>query len=239
MQTLGLMAGFLKIVSFNRKIWLASWTTFKWILSMKRKLNTEPQASRRGAVRRWLAQLLATAAIASSPAVGAERPAAAQFRQDVQPILKEISCIGSFTDIRGGHVFPKLVRETENKPIRIFLEDTLNDNRRPENPNRDWHLQNMAMLAALTEKGYDVKHSFAEGTHSDAHGGSIMPEMLRWLWRDYPKQTFFYGISLRSKSACPNIVLDSCHPHCCPLFLGESRSAPSPRFYGGGCRHDF
>jgi len=43
------------------------------------------------------------------------------------------------------------------------------------------------MLAALTEKGYEVTHVFAEGTHSDAHGGSIMPDMLRWLWRDYPK----------------------------------------------------
>lgn len=100
---------------------------------------------------------------------------------------KVISCIGSFTDIRGGHAFPKLVRDNDKKPIRIFLEDTLHDNPRPENPNRDWHVQNVAMLAALTEKGYDVKHSFAEGTHSDAHGGSIMPEMLRWLWRDYPK----------------------------------------------------
>jgi hypothetical protein len=55
------------------------------------------------------------------------------------------------------------------------------------NPNRDWHIQNEAMLAALTEKGYDVTHVFAEGTHSDAHGGSIMPDKLRWLWRDYPK----------------------------------------------------
>jgi len=100
---------------------------------------------------------------------------------------KVISCIGSFTDLRGGHVFPKLVRENARKPIRIFLEDTLKDNPNPANPNRDWHVQNVAMLAALTEKGYDVKHSFAEGTHSDAHGGSIMPEMLRWIWRDYPK----------------------------------------------------
>ena len=100
---------------------------------------------------------------------------------------KVISCIGSFTDIRGGHVFPKLVRDNEKKPIRVFLEDTLHDNPHPENPNRDWHLQNVAMLAALTEKGYDVKHSFTEGTHSDSHGGSIMPEMLRWLWRDFPK----------------------------------------------------
>jgi len=100
---------------------------------------------------------------------------------------KVISCIGSFTDIRGGHVFPKMIRETENKPIRVFLEDTLHDNPNTRNPNRDWHVQNEAMLAALTEKGYDVNHVFAEGTHSDAHGGSIMPEMFRWLWRDYPK----------------------------------------------------
>ncbi len=100
---------------------------------------------------------------------------------------KVISCIGSFTDIRGGHVYPKVIRESEKKPIRIFLEDTLHDNPNTRNPNRDWHVQNEAMLAALKEKGYDVKHDFAEGTHSDAHGGSIMPEMLRWLWRDYPK----------------------------------------------------
>jgi hypothetical protein len=25
------------------------------------------------------------------------------------------------------------------------------------------------------------------GTHSDEQGGAIMPEMLRWLWRDYPR----------------------------------------------------
>ena len=79
---------------------------------------------------------------------------------------KVISCIGSFTDIRGGHVFPKLVRNNDKKPIRIFLEDTLHDNPNIQNPNRDWHVQNEAMLAALTDKGYDVKHSFADGGSS-------------------------------------------------------------------------
>jgi gluconolactonase len=43
------------------------------------------------------------------------------------------------------------------------------------------------MVAALKEKGNDMTHVFAEGVHSDNHGGSIMPDMLRWLWRDYPK----------------------------------------------------
>ena len=101
--------------------------------------------------------------------------------------LKVISCIGSFTNIRGGHVYPKLIRESEKKPIRIFLEDTLHDLPSPNNPARDWHLQNEAMVAAFKEKGYDMTYVFEEGVHSDAHGGSIMPQMLRWLWRDYPK----------------------------------------------------
>lgn len=100
---------------------------------------------------------------------------------------KVISCIGSFTDIRGGHVYPQLVRDNPKKPIRIFVEDTLHDLPKPENPKLDWHLQNIAMVAALKEKGYDMEVEYAEGVHSDAHGGAILPRILRWLWRDYPK----------------------------------------------------
>jgi enterochelin esterase family protein len=100
---------------------------------------------------------------------------------------KVISCIGSFTDIRGGHVYPELVRTADKKPIRVFIEDTTGDNPSPNNPKRDWHLQNIAMVAALKEKAYDFTHVFAEGNHSDAHGGSIMPDMMRWIWRDAAK----------------------------------------------------
>ncbi|MEJ7711813.1 MAG: alpha/beta hydrolase-fold protein [Pyrinomonadaceae bacterium] len=107
-----------------------------------------------------------------------ERPA--EFR-------KVISLIGSFTDIRGGHVYPDLVRKTDRKPIRIFIQDGINDNRKPDNLARDWYLQNQAMVAALQEKRYDMKHVFGEGGHSDDHGGAILPDILRWLWRDYPK----------------------------------------------------
>lgn len=98
-----------------------------------------------------------------------------------------ISLIGSFTNIRGGHVYPDLVRKTKRKPIRIFIQDGSNDLRLPDNPERDWFLQNQAMVAALKEKGYDMTHVFGEGGHSDNHGGAILPDILRWLWRDYPK----------------------------------------------------
>jgi len=117
---------------------------------------------------------------------------------------KVISTIGSFTAIRGGDAYPDLISQSERKPIRIFLEDGVNDNRgvgrggrgntngtvtvtNDYNPGRDWHGQNIRMVEALTAKGYDVSYAWTLGTHSNKHGGAIMPEMLRWLWRDYPR----------------------------------------------------
>jgi enterochelin esterase-like enzyme len=105
---------------------------------------------------------------------------------------KVVSLIGSFTNIRGGHVYPDLIRNSERKPIRIFLQDGVNDNRgRRRNgsydPKWDWHAQNIKMAAALTAKGYDVNYCWGIGTHSNQQGGAIMPGILRWLWRDYPR----------------------------------------------------
>ena len=97
-----------------------------------------------------------------------------------------ISFIGSFTNIHGGHVYPRLIRDAASKPIRIFLQDGVNDLRSPNDLDRDWHLQNQAMVAALNEKKYDMAYVFGEGGHSDDHGGAILPEMLQWIWRDYP-----------------------------------------------------
>lgn len=100
-----------------------------------------------------------------------------------------ISLIGSFTNIHGGHVYPDLVLKADKKPIRIFLQDGVNDNRSPQNLDRDWHLQNQKMVAALKEKEYDMAHVFGEGGHSDDHGGAMLPQILRWIWRDHPDVT--------------------------------------------------
>jgi hypothetical protein len=43
------------------------------------------------------------------------------------------------------------------------------------------------MAAALKFSGYDYKFVMGDGAHNGKHGGSIFPDMLRWLWRDYPK----------------------------------------------------
>jgi enterochelin esterase family protein len=91
-----------------------------------------------------------------------------------------LSQIGSFTNIRGGHVYPALIRKTERKPIRVFLQDGSND---LNNLHGNWPLANQEMASALAFMGYDFKFEFGEGAHSGKHGGAILPDSLRWLWR--------------------------------------------------------
>ncbi len=101
---------------------------------------------------------------------------------------KVLSHIGSFTDIRGGDHYPSLVRKSKKnpKPLRIFLQDGSND---LDNDYGNWPLANQQMAAALKYAGYDYKLVIGEGTHNPNHGGSILPDSLRWLWRDYkPKE---------------------------------------------------
>lgn len=99
---------------------------------------------------------------------------------------KVISFIGSYTNIRGGHVYPGLIRKTKAapKPIRVFLQDGSND---LDNLHGNWPLANQDMAAALKFAGYDYKFEFGTGGHSNKHGGAILPDALRWLWRDAAK----------------------------------------------------
>jgi enterochelin esterase family protein len=95
---------------------------------------------------------------------------------------KVLSQIGSFTNIRGGHVYPALIRKTEpKKPIRVFLQDGSGD---LDNAHGNWWLSNLQMEAALKFAKYDYKAVWGDGGHNGKHGGAILPDSLRWLWRD-------------------------------------------------------
>src|SRR5262249_15441762 len=83
---------------------------------------------------------------------------------------KVLSTIGSFTDIRGGYVYPALIRKTDPKPIRVYLEDASGD---LDNKFGNWPLANQQMYRSLLFMKYDVRFDFAEGyNHSSNHGGS-------------------------------------------------------------------
>ena len=93
---------------------------------------------------------------------------------------KVLSQIGSFVNIRGGHVYPALIRKTERKPIRVFLQDGSND---LNNLHGNWALANQEMASALSFSGYDCRLVLGDGAHNGKHGGAILPDSLRWLWR--------------------------------------------------------
>ncbi len=95
---------------------------------------------------------------------------------------KVLSHVGSFTNIRGGHHYPAMIRKTEHKPIRIFLQDGTND---LDNLHGSWPLANRQMAAALKFSKYDYRFVMGTGGHNGRHGGAILPESLRWLWRGW------------------------------------------------------
>jgi enterochelin esterase-like enzyme len=95
---------------------------------------------------------------------------------------KVLSHVGSFTNIRGGHVYPALIRKTKPaKPIRVFLQDGAND---LDNEHGNWPLANQEMAASLRFAKYDYRFEFGTEGHNGKHGGAILPDSLRWLWRD-------------------------------------------------------
>jgi enterochelin esterase family protein len=93
---------------------------------------------------------------------------------------KVLSHVGSFTNIRGGDVYPGMIRKTPAKPIRVFLQDGSGD---LDNEHGNWPLANQQMALALKYKKYDYKFVYGEGGHNGKQGGAILPESLIWLWR--------------------------------------------------------
>ncbi len=90
--------------------------------------------------------------------------------------------VGTFVGLRGGNEYMTLVRKTEPKPLRVFLQDGSND---LNIYGGDWWMANQTMLRALQWAGYAVQHNFGTGGHNGKHGGSILPDAMKWLWADW------------------------------------------------------
>ncbi|MEO6239529.1 MAG: SMP-30/gluconolactonase/LRE family protein, partial [Vicinamibacterales bacterium] len=107
--------------------------------------------------------------------------AAAWQRPDA--FRRVFSGIGTYVGLRGGNEFPVLIRKTEPKPLRVFLQDGQND---LNNYTGSWFIANQDMLAALEYAGYDVRHEWGDGEHNSRHAAQLFPDALRWLWRGWP-----------------------------------------------------
>jgi sugar lactone lactonase YvrE/enterochelin esterase-like enzyme len=107
---------------------------------------------------------------------------AAWERPDV--FSRVYSGIGTYVDLRGGARYPSLIRKTEPKPIRIFLQDGSNDLNIYAG---DWWMANQTMERALTYAHYEVAHAWGEGGHNGKHQGAVFPDAMRFLWKDWPQ----------------------------------------------------
>lgn len=95
-----------------------------------------------------------------------------------------LSFIGSFANIasgeskrEGGHNYPFLLRKTEKKPIRVYLQDGSND---LDNEHGNWYECNLQMASALRYKGYDHVWVPGEGFHSSKHARRVFDQTLSW-----------------------------------------------------------
>ncbi len=94
---------------------------------------------------------------------------------------KVLGWVGTFTDIRGAHVYPALIRKTERKPIRAAL---LGENNDVDNRFGNWPLANRQMEASLKFSKYDYNYWWGDGFHGSRHAAVMLPEMLKWLWKN-------------------------------------------------------
>ncbi|HEY5310999.1 MAG TPA: alpha/beta hydrolase-fold protein, partial [Pirellulales bacterium] len=94
------------------------------------------------------------------------------------------SGVGTYVGLRGGNVYPTLVRKFEPKAIRVFLEDGSND---LNIYGGDWWMANQEMERALIFAGYEVEHNWGTGKHNGKHATEVFPEAIEWLWKDWPQ----------------------------------------------------
>lgn len=112
--------------------------------------------------------------------------------------------------VPGGDLYPTLIRNNPPRAVRVFLQDGENDlsnvsdtkGFKPEwtaltNEHGNWFLANQQMLNALEFANasadrrklggprYDFAHAWGDGNHSDQHGGALLPDILRWMFRDW------------------------------------------------------
>jgi len=95
-----------------------------------------------------------------------------------------LSFVGSYNNLRGGQDYPSLVRKTEGKPLRVFLQDGRKDQ---SIYGGDWKTGNLAMASALEYAGYELRVVIGNEGHNSRHGSAILPDALRWLWQAHPE----------------------------------------------------
>lgn len=109
---------------------------------------------------------------------------AAWHRPDL--FSRVFSAVGTFVSFRGGQDLQAIVRKTEPKPLRLYLQDGTNDAWNPLFGS--WFEANKMMASALQFSGYDCDFDWTVSGHNGMRAEVIFSNVLRWLWKGWPER---------------------------------------------------
>ncbi len=93
---------------------------------------------------------------------------------------KVYSGCGTFVPMRGGNELQALVRKSEPRDIRLFIQDGYDDCWNPIFGS--WYEANAMLGTALDFAGYDCAFDWGEGVHSVRRSNEIFTDMMTTLW---------------------------------------------------------
>ena len=94
------------------------------------------------------------------------------------------SGVGTFVAMRGGNDLQAIVRKSEPRPLKVFLQDGSNDAWNPLFGH--WYEGNRMLASALEFAGYDCKFDWSDGGHNVKRATQIFAEAMTWMWQDWP-----------------------------------------------------
>jgi gluconolactonase len=94
------------------------------------------------------------------------------------------SMVGSFEAMRNGDRYPGLIRKTEPKAIRVYIQAAEHDINWVLG---DWWPSNQRLDRALAWAGYERRFAPGDNGHdTSTHGIRLLPDALRYLWQGWP-----------------------------------------------------
>ena len=95
------------------------------------------------------------------------------------------SGVGTFVAMRGGNELQAIVRKSEPRPLRVFLQDGTNDVWNPLFGH--WYEGNRMLATALDFAGYDARYDWSDCYHGVKRASEIFPQVMEWMWHDWPE----------------------------------------------------
>ena len=116
---------------------------------------------------------------------------------------KVLSNVGSFVNLRGGHVYPEKVRRQRQEadprlPVRRPQRQPRPRTRRQVRPEAGLVLSERPADEGPHGEGLRRELLLGHEQHGQKFGGAILPEMMRWLWRDDGVSTDPHDMTERS-----------------------------------------